>query len=109
MRKLLATALLVPSIALADFWTGNNLYSKQTGNSAEQIHAMGYVMGVFDLAIYVHFCPASEAGITAGQVNDMVRNWLASNPQRRHEPAERLIRETFSQVWPCANRKRSGA
>ena len=108
MKKLLATALMVPCLAYADFWTGNNLYSKQTGNSAEQINAMGYVMGVYDLGVYVHFCPASESGITAGQVNDMVRNWLANNPHRRNEPAERLIRETFSQVWPCANRKRSG-
>jgi hypothetical protein len=106
MKKLLAMLLCVPILAHADFWTGNDLYNRQTStDSMERVQAFGYVIGVYDVGVNAIFCPITERGITVGQVNDMVRLWLANNPQRRNEPAERLVLEVYKQTWPCQNNR----
>jgi len=106
MKKWLVCLLFVPAMARAEFWTGNNLYDRLTSSEAgERIQALGYVMGVYDVAVHLFFCPpGSETTITAGQIRDMARNWLANNPHRRNESAEKLVTEVFKQVWPCRNR-----
>jgi hypothetical protein len=109
MKKLVATLLMVPMVAHADFWTGNDLYSRQTStDSIDKVQAFGYVMGLYDAGVRAVFCPPTERGITVGQVNDMAKNWLANVPHRRNEPAERLVFEMFKQVWPCQNRNSRG-
>lgn len=110
MRKALAGLLLVPSIACAEFWTGNDFYLKATSTSPmDNVHAMGYAIGVYDVAVHVTFCPGTERGITVGQITDMAKNWLANNPHRRNESAEKLLRESFKQAWPCAQQPKRGA
>lgn len=105
MRKLLVALLMLPAMAHAEFWTGNKLYERLTSSDmTDRIQAMGYVMGVYDVAVHALFCPGSETNITVGQVRDMAMNWLANNPHRRNESAEKLVTEAFKQVWPCRNR-----
>jgi len=106
MRKLLVALLFVPAMAQAEFWTGNRLYEKMSSTEVnDRIQALGYVMGVYDVAVHALFCPpGSENNITAGQVRDMASNWLGNNPHRRNESAEKLIVEAFKQAWPCRNR-----
>ena len=107
MRKLilvLGMALCATTVR-AEFWTGNKLYERLTSTDmSDRIQAMGYVMGVYDVAVHALFCPGSESNITVGQVQDMAKNWLANNPHRRNESAEKLVIDAFKQVWPCRNR-----
>lgn len=110
MRKLLAVLLFFPAMAHAEFWTGNKLYERLTSSDVtDRVQAMGYVMGVYDVAVHALFCPGPEGNITVGQVQDMAKNWLANNPHRRNESAEKLVTEAFRQVWPCRNRNSKGA
>lgn len=108
MKKLLLCLLMLPAMARAEFYTGNDLYMKMTNstsNSLDAVVAMGYVVGVYDVGVHLFFCPPKpETGITVGQINDIAKNWLAANAGRRNELAHKLVIEAFKQVWPCANR-----
>ena len=108
MKKALAMLLFIPCVASAEFWTGNDFYNKATGQPTDAIQAYGYAIGVYDVGVHVWFCPSTERGITVGQVSDIAKNWLANNAHRRHESAEKLLKEAFSQVWPCPQRNRQG-
>lgn len=109
MKKLLVALLMVPAMAYAEFWTGNNLYDRMTSSEVtERIQALGYVMGVFDVYVNITFCPGSQSGITAGQIRDMAVAWLGANPTQRNRNAEVLLNEIFKQAWPCKNRNNNG-
>ena len=109
MRKLLATLLLVPAIAHAEFETGNSLLADiQSSSVGQRMHALGYIKGVADVYMHVTFCPPNGgAGITAGQINDMVRNHLEMNPATRHKTAESLINGVLKSAWPCPTNGRN--
>lgn len=108
MKKFFVALLFVPAMAHAEFWTGNKLYERLGSSEViERSQGLGYVMGVYDVAVHALFCPI-EGNITAGQIRDMVFNWLGNNPHRRHESAEKLVTEVFKQVWPCRNRSSRG-
>ena len=110
MKKILAAVLMVPCVASAQFWTGNDIYNRLNSEEGfQRIHAMGYISGAFDVASYIWFCPPAGGGITVGQVSDIAKNWLANNPHRRNESAEKLLREAYGQVWPCPKRSNKGA
>lgn len=111
MRKWLIVLLMIPALARAEFYTGNDLYNKQTDNESalNRMLALGYIMGVYDVGVRAIFCPGRESGITAGQLNDMVKNWMYANPQHRHQSAEKLVLDIFKQTWPCANRNNRSA
>lgn len=105
MKKLLVCLLMIPAIARAEFWTGNDLYSRFSSNEfMERAQGLGYVMGVYDAQVHIVFCPPNEKNINAGQLRDMVFQYLNVYPGQRHRPAYALIAETFKAVWPCANR-----
>lgn len=110
MRKLFLTGamfVVVSGAARAEFFTGNDLYSKMTStNVVEQAQSLGYVMGVYDAYVHIHFCP-KEQGITAGQILDLSRQALAAMPATRHQQAYLLLRETFKAVWPCGTRQQN--
>lgn len=89
MKKLLVVLLLVPSLARAEFFTGNDLLRLINGNGYEQIQAIGFIQGVFDVYVSVTICPPSR--VTAGQLNDMIKNYLTNVPATRHKTAESLI------------------
>jgi len=103
MKKLLAGLLLIPCLARAEFYTGNDLLTKlNSASTIEQTHALGYVMGVYDVYVDVTIC--SPRGVTSGQVRDMVQNYLTNIPAQRHKTAESLINQALKQAWPCPQR-----
>lgn len=104
-RGILILSLLCGS-AHAEFWDGNKLHNHLTGNSAEQLLGLGYVMGVADTLHNATFCPPPN--INAGQVRDMVANYLANVPADRHLTADSLINKVLKGVWPCAQRAPRG-
>ena len=105
MKKLLVALLMVPAIARAEFWSGNDLYAKLgSAEVTDRIQGLGYVMGIYDAQVHVIFCPPTEQGINAGQVKDMVYQYLNVYPGQRHRQAYALVSETFRAVWPCQNK-----
>lgn len=110
MKKAIAALLFVPAMAHAEFFSGNDLLAKLQGDVYDKVQSIGYVQGVFDVYVHVTFCPPNGGrDITAGQIQDMVRNYLTNHPAIRHKTAESLINDMFKQVWPCANRSGRGA
>jgi hypothetical protein len=106
MKKLiLATALLAGS-AHAEFLSGNELLSRINGTGIDQALALGYVMGVFDVQHSSGVCPPGQ--VTAGQVRDIVKNYLERTPQNRHMTADVLTLVALGIVWPCKQQKGNG-
>jgi hypothetical protein len=103
MKKLIAMLLFVPAMAQAEFFSGNDLLNKMNGDAYERMQAIGFVQGVFDVYVSVTFCPPSN--VTAGQIRDMIKNYLTNSPATRHKTAESLINEALKGVWPCQNNR----
>jgi hypothetical protein len=106
VKKAIIIAALLCGTAHAEFKDGNKLYSQMTGNTSEELHAVGYVMGVSDAYHGVLHCAPST--VTAGQVTDMVKQHFVANPSTRHYSADTIIGHVLSKAWPCA-KKGSGA
>jgi len=105
---LLLALLLAPSQSKAEFFTGNQLLQLQNSESTmDKIQALGFVQGVFDVYLGVTICPPHN--VTAGQVNDMVRNFLNNSPAVRHHTAESLINHALKGAWPCKKQNKGGA
>lgn len=104
MKHLFAAILMTFAVkANAEFFTGNGLLNLlQSHEVIDRIHGLGYVQGVFDAHSGATIC--SPAGVTAGQVRDMTKNYLENNPAIRNKTADIIIRDAFKLVWPCANR-----
>ena len=106
MKKLLIALLFVPAMSQAAFRSGNELLSDMNSDSAfSRGLALGYIMASADMARHVWFCPPSDGGgITAGQIHDMVRNYLTNNPAIRNRAADVLLIEILGAWYPCKNR-----
>ncbi len=102
MRKLALIAALVCGTAHAEFMTGNDLMGRFNGNDIQQMVALGYVMGVFDATMDATHCP--PANVTAGQVQDIVKNHLIATPATRHYAADAQVRYILGKTWPCAKK-----
>jgi hypothetical protein len=103
MKKLIILALLVPSLAFAEstyFETGNTLFAKlESGNAVERMVALGYVKGIADAHSGHNIC--APVSVTAGQVNDMVYQYLRIYPENRSYTANSLVLYVLSSAWPC--------
>ncbi len=109
MKRLILIAALLGGTAHAEFYSGNQLLNLMNGSNMEQMHALGYVVGIADVWTGVRVCaPSGSGGINAGQVNDVVKQYLTSNPHLRHQTADGLTLTALSNVWPCANRSNGG-
>jgi hypothetical protein len=105
MRKLIATLLMVPSLAMAEFYTGNQLLTAMRSSSTvDKSIALGYVLGVFDSNQGITHCP--PANVTAGQVHDMVKLFLEQAPSIRNSTADVIIQAVLMESWPCNNNPR---
>jgi Ser/Thr protein kinase RdoA (MazF antagonist) len=100
MKKILASLLLVPVMASAEFFAGNELLRHMKSDAMDQMHALGYVLGVVDVHTRRTICPPE--GVKAGQVYDVVKKFLEENPAVRHFSADSLIQYRLEQVWPCS-------
>lgn len=103
MKKLIAGLMLVPCMAMAEFKTGNELLNNIKSDSiVENMVALGYIMGVADATRGSVHC--GPAGVTAGQMRDMVKNHLEATPELRHYTADIIIGYVFKRAWPCATK-----
>ncbi len=99
MKKMLLVLSLVTAAAHAEFFSGNDLYERLTGDAYAKSLAMGYVMGVHDATRSIIHCSSTEA--TSGQVRDMVMRRLVERPEQRHLAADVLVSMTMKDTWPC--------
>ena len=102
MKKLLLCAALVAGLAHAEFKDGNKLLAQLQGATLDQSNALGYITGVSDTMHGVSHCPPENA--TAGQLSDMVRNYLTNVPAERHRTADVIVLHVLKTTWPCAER-----
>jgi hypothetical protein len=102
MKKILAGLLMVPTMASAEFISGNELLSNLKGDTDERMFAIGYIAGVADFLDGMTVC--SPTGVTLGQIRDLIRDYLEKNPDKRHYSADSLIRNKLERMWPCQQR-----
>lgn len=108
MKKILTALLMVPCLAHAEFWTGNDLLKYMTGTPMDQVQAYGYVIGVFDTAAGVDHCGQTAGRLTVGQVNDVAKQYVEQNPALRHYAADLVVRMAFARTWPCPKNNKGG-
>ncbi|MFN2200075.1 MAG: Rap1a/Tai family immunity protein [Caldilineaceae bacterium] len=89
----------------AGFTDGNELYrwlqeaEKQGGSQWEAGLFYGYVGGVFDAGDGELFC--KPAGVSRGQIAEIVKAYLRENPGSWHFPATILIMYALGRQFPC--------
>jgi hypothetical protein len=108
MKKLIVLCVaLHATVAQAAFMTGNELLRHMNDNTYfGQGHALGYVMGVSDVFTGESHC--LPPGVNAGQVMDVVKNFLTNNPEVRHRPADVIVYAVLKNSFPCANKSNKG-
>ena len=108
MKKLLlCVALCVTSTANAAFVSGNDLFRHLTDTTYyAQGYALGYILGVSDVFSGDSHC--LPQGVNAGQVRDVVKNFLEATPEVRHRPADVIVYAILKNTWPCANKQNKG-
>ncbi len=99
MKAAVLCLALMASSAQAEFWDGNKLHNHLSGNQAEQLLGLGYVMGVADVLQHIVVC--APGNVNAGQIRDIIANYLANVPADRHLTAEAIIRKVLRSQWPC--------
>lgn len=105
MKKLMIALLVVPAVANAGFFSGNELLDKMNSKDyMDKAQALGYVQGVFDAGQRIFHCAPDGSGVNAGQAHDIVKNYLERNPANRNFAADTLINEAFRKVWPCSKK-----
>lgn len=104
--KLLPAILLTLSLsAHAEFVDGNRLHSWLNGDDAEQLVGKGYVAGVFDAFHGLAHC--APANVALGQVTEMAKIALRTNPSTRHESASVLVLLMLEKYWPCPKKAKT--
>lgn len=101
MKKLLATLLVTLSLsAHADFKDGNKLYSQMlSSDTTDNMVALGYVTGIVDAYNDILICV--KGNVTAGQINDIIKQYLYNNPAIRDQVAATLVMNALTPIWPC--------
>lgn len=103
MRRAIILSLALAGTAHAEFKDGNKLLANmQDSSSYSQGIALGYVIGVADVGMGVIHCGPSN--LTAGQLHDMIKNYLENTPADRHYSADSIINRVLKTMWPCAKK-----
>jgi Ssp1 endopeptidase immunity protein Rap1a len=89
----------------AAFYNGNKLYTECTGSKAtDQVSCISYIEGIADMVAGL-WTPKDTAcfspGINAGQLQDIVVNYLQDHPENRHWPATILVLQALHDAFPC--------
>jgi hypothetical protein len=108
MKKLIALCVaLHATVAQASFISGNDLFKHLNDNNYfSQGYALGYILGVSDVFSGDSHC--MPQGVNAGQVRDVVKNFLEVSPEIRHRPADVIVYVILKSTWPCANKPNKG-
>jgi len=108
MKYLLAAALLLlpsfllPSLARAEFDTGNDVWNLCTDNAAGHNYmCIGMTTAYFDMMLATGYQCASPAA-DRGQVRDVVLKYLSDNPGMRNLPASQLAMTSLTTAFQCA-------
>jgi hypothetical protein len=106
MKTIIAGLLLSVSVsANAGFISGNELYKRLTGESVVgQSYALGYIIGVADAYDGGSHCIPD--GVNAGQIRDVVKNFMDATPEVRHRPADLIVYAILKNTWACAEKKK---
>jgi hypothetical protein len=100
MRGLIAVLLFTPTLAMAEFYSGNILLSKmQSTSHVERSVAVGYIVGVYDTMKEIAFCPPPN--VTVGQIHDMVKKALEEIPSIRNNTGDIIVQGVLGSEWPC--------
>ena len=103
MKKILLSLLFCSGASQAEFMDGNKLLNDmRDASNFLQGHALGYVVGVADMGVGIVHCPPGN--VTAGQLRDMVKNYLENMPAERHKSADEIVNKILKTMWPCAKR-----
>jgi len=103
MKNAIILMLALAGSAHAEFMDGNKLLSNMKDSSYfNQGHAMGYVVGIADMGLGVVHCAPSN--MTAGQLNDMIKNYLENTPAERHLTGDTIVNKVLKTMWPCSRR-----
>jgi hypothetical protein len=106
VKKLICIAAVFCNMAHAEFMDGNQLLNDLRGDSHDRMFAMGYVVGIADAIRSISFCPQSN--VNAGQLRDMVRNYLDNTPAVQHLTGDVIVSHVLKTTWPCAQRRGNG-
>ena len=102
MKKALLL-LIFSGLAHAEFKDGNRLLRDlKEDDYFSKGYAMGYIIGVADMGMGIIHCP--PANVTAGQLKDMVQNYLENTPAERHQSGDLIINRILKTMWPCAKK-----
>lgn len=100
------TALILAiccTTAQAEFMDGNKLLGNLKDSSYfGQGYGLGYIAGIADMGLGVIHCAPSN--VTAGQLNDMLKNYLENTPAERHQSGDVIVNRVLKSMWPCAKR-----
>lgn len=100
MKKVITAVLLAASVsANASWFTGNDLHKHFSGGDYQQGFALGMVVGVASTWDGNLFC--IPQGVTPGQMQDVVRQFIRAKPQDRHESAEIIIAAALINAYRC--------
>ena len=99
--------------ACASYADGNDLYKRCAPNTetADSAYCYGYVVAIADVLRSV--APNPYLGnkvcipleVKAGQLRDIIYNWLAAHPESRHYSGNSLAASALAQVYPCSDSK----
>jgi hypothetical protein len=92
--------------AHADSYTGNDLLKLCTSASAnDQGFCIGYSVGVFEEIRLINVLRKTPdcvpAGVTYGQVEDVIIKYLKDNPADRNAAAVFLTTAAIGEAWKC--------
>jgi hypothetical protein len=109
--SLALTVLPTAGHAYLAYQTGNDLLrlcqteSRDPGGYADRAQCIGYIQGIVDQMALVRAvvgrADCVPASALAGQLRDVVIQYLAANPVARNAPAARLVTEALTQGWKC--------
>jgi hypothetical protein len=103
MKKAIILMLALAGSAHAEFMDGNKLLNNLKESDAfSRGLGMGYILGVHDLGSGIVYCTPGNA--TAGQMKDMIMNYLENTPAERHISADITVSKVLKAVWPCAKK-----
>jgi len=105
VKALLAGMMFVCTSANAQYQSGNDLHRDLNDSNVQlKMYALGYIVGVADSVLDIAVC--IPTGVTQGQLQDVMKNYLHANPQNRDISAHVLVIAALGQHWPCANKRK---
>lgn len=102
MNKLVVflTFCLLSFSSQAQMLSGNDLHHTLNSDlKVDKALSLGFVVGVYDTLQGFNHCAPN--GVTAGQIRDMVKQFLEDGPSIRDMPANEIILAVFKDTWPC--------